>query len=77
MTEINNQEQVFVDTSKSGKDRKWRERKLANLKLAKSYDKLNYRSSLIQSVSQCAEVLTFVQLEDGTLRLSWKTEPYA
>lgn len=70
MTEINNQEQVFVDTSKSGKDRKWRERKLANLKLAKSYDKLNYRSSMIQSVSQCAEVLTFVQLEDGTLRLN-------
>lgn len=70
MVKINNQEEVFVDKSKNGKDRKWRERKLTNLKLAKSYDKLNYRSSMIQSVSQCAEVLTFVQLEDGTLRLN-------
>ena len=44
--------------------------KIINLNLADSYKKLNYHSNLVQNVSQCAEVLTFIQSSDGSLRLN-------
>lgn len=64
------QAQVFVDYNKKGKDRKWRERKLNNIKLADSFEKLNYRSNFVQRIRQCAEVLTFVRDEQGLLHLN-------
>ena len=62
MTEVKNQ--VFQDISKTGKDRKWRERKLKNIELAGQLDILGYRS--FERVYQCAEVLKFVEQSDGT-----------
>ena len=41
MTEVKNQ--VFQDISKTGKDRKWKERKLKNIELAGQLDILGYR----------------------------------
>lgn len=55
------------DVSKKGKDRKWRERKLKNIELAGRLDKLGYRS--FERVYQCAEVLKFVEQEEGTKKL--------
>ena len=62
MTEVKNQ--VFQDISKTGKDRKWKERKLKNIELAGQLDILGYRS--FERVYQCAEVLKFVEQSDGT-----------
>lgn len=65
MTDVKNQ--VFQDISKTGKDRKWRERKLKNIELAGQLDILGYRS--FERVYQCAEVLKFVEQTDGTKKL--------
>ena len=65
MTEVKNQ--VFQDISKTGKDRKWRKRKLKNIELAGQLDILGYRS--FERVYQCAEVLKFVEQSDGTKKL--------
>ena len=65
MTEVKNQ--VFQDISKTGKDRKWKERKLKNIELAGQLDILGYRS--FERVYQCAEVLKFVELSDVTKNL--------
>ena len=65
MTEVKNQ--VFQDISKTGKDRKWKERKLKNIELASQLDILGYRS--FERVFQCAEVLKFVEQSDGTKKL--------
>lgn len=72
MTELQKQEKIFNfnDVGQNGNEQNWRGRKLANLKLADSYNKLNYKSSMIQRVAECAEVLTFIQKDDGTLRLN-------
>lgn len=65
MIDVKNQ--VFRDVSKTGKDRKWRERKLRNIGLAERLEKLGYRS--FNNVYQCAEVLKFRERPDGTKRL--------
>lgn len=65
MSDVKNQ--VFQDISKTGKDRKWRERKLKNIELAGQLDILGYRS--FERVYQCAEVLKFVEQSDGTKKL--------
>lgn len=65
MTETQNQ--VFKDYSKNGKDRKWRERKLKNIELANRLERLGYRS--FERVYQCAEVLKFIEQQDGTKKL--------
>ena len=59
--------QTLKDVSKTGKDRKWRERKLRNIELAGQLDILGYRS--FERVYQCAEVLKFVEQSDGTKKL--------
>ncbi|MFZ2464766.1 MAG: protein rep [Caldibacillus thermoamylovorans] len=64
---LNSEKQVFQDFSKNGKDRKWRERKLKNIELAKRLEKLGYRS--FERVYQCAEVLNFIEQQDGTRKL--------
>ncbi|MGE9835096.1 protein rep [Streptococcus orisratti] len=61
------EKQVFKDFSKQGKDRKWRERKLKNIELAGRLEKLGYRS--FERVYQCAEVLKFIEQQDGTKKL--------
>lgn len=67
MTDVKNQEEVFKDFSKNGKDRQWRERKLKNIELAKRLEVLGYRS--FERVYRCAEVLKFLEREDGTRKL--------
>lgn len=61
---------ILKDKNSKGKDRNWQGRKIINLNLADGYKKLNYHSNLVQNVSQCAEVLTFIQSSDGSLRLN-------
>ncbi|MGK4109969.1 protein rep, partial [Enterococcus cecorum] len=59
--------QEFKDISKTGKDRKWKERKRANYEYAKRLEILGYKT--FSSVMQCAEVLRFMQAPDGNLKL--------
>lgn len=59
--------QVFKDLNSKGKDRKWRERKLKNIELAERLQVLNYRS--YKRVYECAEVLKFIEQEDGIRKL--------
>lgn len=58
---------IFKDTDKNGKDRKWKERKFANIDLAASLERLGYRN--FNNVYECAEVLRFREQEDGSLKL--------
>ena len=57
----------FKDIDKNGKDRKWKERKFANIDLAASLERLGYRN--FNNVYECAEVLRFREQEDGSLKL--------
>ncbi|CAI3501768.1 protein rep [Enterococcus cecorum] len=59
--------QPFRDISKTGKDRDWQRRKRANLEYAKRLELLGYKA--FSKVMQCAEVLKFMQGEDGSLKL--------
>lgn len=59
----------FKDISKNGKDRKWKERKINNLNLAKIFDSLDYPDSFIFNIKSCAEYLNFKRSSDGSLRL--------
>lgn len=55
------------DVSKTGKDRKWRERKLRSIELAEQLQILGYRS--FDRTYHCAEVLRFTEQMDGTKKL--------
>lgn len=70
MEKKNQSQNILQDKSKKGKDRNWRGRKLSNIKLAKGYEKLGYKENMVQCVRQCAEVLTFIKLENGDLKLN-------
>lgn len=59
----------FKDISKNGKDRKWKERKQKNLKLANIFDSLDYPSNFVSNIHSCAEHLSFKRAGDGSLRL--------
>ena len=59
--------QEFKDISKTGKDRKWKERKLQNAEYARRLETLGYKT--FTNVYQCAEVLRFMQGPDGNLKL--------
>lgn len=59
----------FKDISKNGKDRKWKERKQKNLKLANIFDSLDYPSNFVSNIHSCAEHLSFKRASDGSLRL--------
>jgi plasmid rolling circle replication initiator protein Rep len=61
------QDRTFKDKSQTGKDRKWRERKLQNIELGSSLEKLGYKT--FANVYQCAEVLKFREQENGNLKL--------
>lgn len=59
--------QEFKDISKTGKDRRWKERKRNNVVLARQLEMLGYK--VFSNVYQCAEVLKFAQLPDGSMKL--------
>lgn len=59
----------FKDISKNGKDRRWKERKQKNLKLANIFDSLDYPSNFVSNIHSCAEHLSFKRASDGSLRL--------
>lgn len=70
MAEFDNQEldyEILVDESESGKDRKWKERKLSNIELAKDLETLGYK--VFSRVYQCAEVMKFKKQHNGRLKL--------
>lgn len=69
MVKNQNQEQVLLDQTKSGKDRNWQGRKLLSLRLADIFQELGYKKSLVQRIQFCGELLQFIQQEDGSLRL--------
>lgn len=69
MVKNQNQEQVLLDQTKSGKDRNWRGRKLLSLRLADIFQELGYKQALIQRIQSCGELLQFIQQEDGSLKL--------
>lgn len=59
----------FKDVSKNGKDRKWKERKQKNLKLANIFNGLDYPDNFVSNIQSCAEHLKFKRASDGSLRL--------
>lgn len=59
----------FKDVSKNGKDRKWKERKQKNVKLANIFNSLDYSSKFVSNIHSCAEHLSFKRASDGSLRL--------
>ena len=64
-----NQAQVLVDKNSKGKERDWRGRKIASLKLSSIFDSLNYKDTLVERVFTCAESLRFIKQPDGRLKL--------
>lgn len=58
---------VLKDKTKSGKDRKWKERKQKSIELAERLETLGLKG--FERVYQCAEVLKFYKQEDDTLKL--------
>lgn len=60
-------EKILKDISKNGKDRKWKQRKLQNIKLAERLETLGIKN--FERVYQCAEVLRFQEQEDSSLKL--------
>lgn len=59
--------EIFKDISKSGKDRRWRERKLQAGQLAKAFEVLGFKK--FRDTYQCANVIRSVQRPDGTYRV--------
>lgn len=53
--------EILFDTTKTGKDRKWKERKLSNLRFSNRLEKLGYKESIVERVQSCGEVLRFVK----------------
>ncbi|HFI0668785.1 TPA: protein rep [Streptococcus suis] len=69
MVDTQNQAQILVDKNSKGKERDWRGRKIASLKLSSIFQSLDYKDSLIERVSSCAEALRFIKQPDGRLKL--------
>ncbi len=69
MHQDENQVHVLVDKNSKGKERDWRGRKIASLKLSSIFDSLNYKDTLVERVSTCAESLRFIKQPDGRLKL--------
>lgn len=69
MAENENQEQVLLDQTKSGKDRNWRSRKILSLRLADIFQELGYQKNLVERISSCGETLQFMRQEDSSLKL--------
>lgn len=69
MFDLENQEQILADKTKTGNVRNWRGRKLLSLRLADIFQELGYKKSLVQRIQFCGETLQFIQQEDGSLKL--------
>lgn len=61
--------EVFKDKNRSGGDKRWRERKLNNIRLGMDFTTLNHKN-VSDRVYSCAERLEFGVQRDGTLKLS-------
>lgn len=69
MEQIQNQAQILIDRNSKGKKRDWRGRKIASLKLSEVFQNLDYKSSMVERVSSCAEALRFYKQQDERLKL--------
>jgi len=59
IAENNEEYEILHDVNKNGKDRKWKERKEANLRHAKRMEKLGYSEKAVERVTVCADILKF------------------
>ncbi len=64
-----NQGEILVDKNSRGKDRDWRGRKIMSLKLADVFESLGYKTTMIERIQSCGEVLNFIRQTDGSLKL--------
>ncbi len=69
MEHTQNQAQILIDKNSKGKKRDWRGRKIASLKLSEVFQNLDYKLSMVERVSSCAEALRFHKQPDGRLKL--------
>nr|WP_105179977.1 protein rep [Streptococcus suis] len=69
MNSQKNQAQILIDKNSKGKKRDWRGRKIASLKLSEVFQNLDYKPSMVERVSSCAEALRFHKQADGRLKL--------
>lgn len=58
---IQDEGEILQDTTKTGKVRKWKERKMGNIRFAERLEKLGYKESVIERVRTCGEFLRFVK----------------
>jgi len=59
--------EILSDKSATGRERPWKEKKLATSKLEKLYQQINYRKA--DRLKNCADMLTFTLLPDGSKKL--------
>lgn len=69
MDEVQNQVQILVDKNSKGKERDWRGRKISSLKLSEVFQSLDYKDTIVERVTSCAEALRFIKQPDGRLKL--------
>lgn len=60
--------EILTDKSATGRERPWREKKMANQLLALAYDKVNERKA--SRLRECGTFLAFNLREDGTKKLT-------
>ena len=60
--------EILVDKSATGRERPWREKKMANQLLALAYDKVNEKKA--SRLRECGTFLAFNLREDGTKKLT-------
>lgn len=59
--------EILSDQSVTGRERPWREKKMANTLLAAAYDEVNRKKAV--RLRECANLLLFKRNEDGTKKL--------
>lgn len=58
---IQDEGEILQDTTKTGKDRKWKERKMGSIRFSERLIKLGYKESVVERVRTCGDVLKFVK----------------
>ena len=61
IAEINEEYEILNDTTRTGKDRKWKERKMGSIRFSERLIKLGYKESVVERVRTCGDVLKFVK----------------
>lgn len=69
ISEKNEEYEVLYDVTKTGKDRKWKERKMGNLRFSERLEKLGYKESVVDRVRSCGDYLRFVRDHEQKLKL--------